>query len=315
MDERAQLSPPEGFDWNGLTYIIGGIKNYARFLDSNGYVVTGEKAQWSLLGKTLTAFKKDTLRGTLQYACIKCHVVGWMESGTYQKGVEHTLEGTPGVWFENGVGCESCHGPGQEHMVLKRKVDVKKEGGDLKIRVDTSAASCGPCHNRNKDNRINLITAYLIQSRQQYSELIRSKKGREGMTCGSCHDPHASSTTPEGFAKKCMDCHSSDEAEIQIDSMADLSCTDCHMPYAARGAYHATMDNYQRGDTRSHLFGISSDPNHRLDDGTMHAAACKDGHVRLTVEMACYSCHQSGESKDISREELLESMASIHKIP
>lgn len=222
------------------------------------------------------------------------------------------MPGIPGSWFENSVGCESCHGPGGQHYKLKNKKTIKQEGGTLKILIDKRAEMCGTCHNRNRDNSINIVAGDLLQSRQQYSELMGSLKGKENMTCVSCHDPHGTSSKSINFTQSCIDCHEENE-KIKIESMDHVTCIDCHMPFVVSGAYDTKVKNYHRGDSRSHLFGISNDPNYTMiNDKIKQAVADKDEIVRLTVEMACYSCHQSGEAKNLTRNELLKSMKNIH---
>lgn len=310
--DNTDVKPPEGKTWNDLSYLAGGAYYYARFIDSKGYVVTGPKAQWSMAGKTLTSFQPQSAPGSVKYDCIKCHVTGWEESGTYANGVKNTLEGIPGAWYENGVGCESCHGKGSEHIALKNMVDIKKAKGDLKIKVDMRKETCGVCHQR-EEGKISLAAKDLIESRQQYTEMKLTWKGRTHMTCVSCHNPHASALTKEGIVKTCEGCHTKIAVKIQPMASAGVKCLDCHMPYAARGAYDSMVRAYHRGDTRAHIFGISLDPKYVLDDGTGHAALNDKGVARLTVEMTCYSCHKAGKSPDFSREKLLAEAVRVHK--
>jgi hypothetical protein len=94
--------------------------------------------------------------------------------------------------------------------------------------------------------------------------------------------------------------------------MQGLACTDCHMPLASRGAYDTMKENYHHGDTVSHIFGISVDPEYTLDDGSGMATVTEDGLVRMTVEMTCYRCHQSGEVHEMTREQLLDMAEKVH---
>ena len=57
--------------------------------------------------------------------CVSCHVVGWNAQGNfpYRSGFI-SREKTP---LLAGVGCESCHGPGQAHCKAE-------EGGDLQLQ-------------------------------------------------------------------------------------------------------------------------------------------------------------------------------------
>ena len=84
------------------------------------------------------------------------------------------------------------------------------------------------------------------------------------------------------------------------------------MPLAVRGAYDSMEKGYHKGDAHSHIFGITLDPNYKLDDGTGHATVNGDGFVRLTVEMTCFACHQSGAASEKSHEELLEMGKQVH---
>jgi len=313
VPQGAEVTPPEGKTWADIPYLIGGHNVYARFLDSKGYVVTGPKAQWSLVGKTHTSFKTDSAPGTFKYDCIKCHTVGWRESGAYDGGVANSLEGIPGAWFENGVGCEACHGMGHQHVILKDKANLKKAKGDLKIKVDKSLDGCGTCHKRTDDNSLLLVGKDLVESRQQYTEFKLNRKGKFKFTCVMCHDTHVTSADEGGFVKKCTDCHTGKFAKpVKIAAMENLACIDCHMPFADRGAFDSMEKGYRRGDMRSHVFGITSDPAYVLDGGNGKAAINTDGFVRLTVEMTCGQCHLSGKNHDMTRDTMLAMAKKIH---
>lgn len=309
---------PEGMTWNDISYLIGGDKNYARFTDAKGYVVTGQNAQYSLVGKTLTPYMPDVPKGTLKYSdCMRCHVVGWKESGTYVNGVKNNLEGISGVWFENSVGCEACHGPGHEHAALgpKNMQEMRKKDkkADLKITINKTSELCGQCHKCNNDDKINVAAPTLVENNQQYTEMRLNKKGKFKVTCIYCHNPHATSRDKSGLVRQCTDCHTGKQAKpVKIAAMSGLPCVACHMPLADRGAYDTKVQGYTKGDTRSHIFGITTDPNYKLDDGTGHATIDSNGFVRLTVEMTCFQCHQSGGAPEKSREELLEKAKLVH---
>jgi cytochrome c553 len=308
----AGVQAPEGKGWSDLSWVIGGEK-YARFTDSKGFLVTGPKAQWSAAGKTLTPFMANSAPGTAKFSDIRNYVVGWKESGTYEDGVQNKLEGIPGVWFESGVGCEACHGMGAQHVDLKDKEKVKQAKGDLKIVRDKSMALCGTCHKRNDGNSLSLASKDMVEGRQQFTEMSLNKKGKFKFTCVMCHDPHVTSASAEGIPRKCESCHTGKFARpVKIAAMQSLACIDCHMPYSDRVAWDAMDKGYHRGDTRSHLFGISANPAYTLDSGGGKAALNSDGFARLTVEMTCYSCHKTGKATDLTREKLLEMMKQVH---
>ena len=241
--------------------------------------------------------------------CLKCHPIK-------KKKKEKTIE----KWKDNAhsklkLGCEACHGPGKEHVELgpKKLTELQKKKGDLKIVVNKKSELCGECHKRSRDNSILLYSDDMIKGNQQYTEMLYNKKVKLKMTCIMCHDAHAGTKSEEGIKRKCLDCHKGKfKVEIKIPAMADLSCESCHMPYANRNSSDTMVKEYHKGDALSHIFGISVDPDYKLNDGKDHVALNEDGFARLTVEMTCYACHKSGEARDMSREEMLEKAEKIH---
>lgn len=223
-----------------------------------------------------------------------------------------------GVKDEEGIGCESCHGPGQAHVGIGPKKLEKLEKGkdDFKIlskNDNKNMEMCKGCHTRTDNDNIILAADDLIVDLQEYSELVRSRKAKFKVTCTMCHDQHISTKEKSGIKRKCLVCHTGKfKVEVKIKAMAGLSCEDCHMPYAVRKNSDTMVKDYHKGDIRSHIFGISVDPNYTLNDGTKHASLAKDGLARLTVEMTCFSCHKAGISHDMSREEMLEMAKKIH---
>ena len=65
--------------------------------------------------------------------CYKCHTTGYDQPGGFKDA-----ESTPKL---KGVQCESCHGPGSEHMAAKPMDKEKK-----RATIGTSPASCNKCH-------------------------------------------------------------------------------------------------------------------------------------------------------------------------
>lgn len=121
--------PPAGMDWADISHVIGGYGWKARFMDCEGYILTGKMdrqfnranndlglaAGWSGYDAK-TAPRKP-------YTCGACHTTGWSETGPdgpHQDG----LPGIYGTWREPGVTCEACHGPAPayspESVGLKR---------------------------------------------------------------------------------------------------------------------------------------------------------------------------------------------------
>lgn len=73
--------------------------------------------------------------------CIRCHVTGY----DADKNAFH-----PAGAKENGVQCESCHGPSSKHLAYGKKMMMKKDNIDPSIPTDIirpDEATCLKCHN------------------------------------------------------------------------------------------------------------------------------------------------------------------------
>ena len=73
--------------------------------------------------------------------CLRCHVTGYdAEKETFVSALKK----------ENGIQCNSCHGPGSEHLAFGKKMMMKKDeiddSMDMKILIP-NVKTCLKCHN------------------------------------------------------------------------------------------------------------------------------------------------------------------------
>jgi hypothetical protein len=288
--------PPSGFLWSDISYVAGGYGWRANFLNANGYLITNGASnvdsQYNLadsfIGTTAQFVPYETARiAPKVFDCGACHTTGYSAQGS-----QNNLAGVKGTWNEDGVGCEACHGPGEQHLnnpfAVKPPNDPKQ--------------ACGTCHVR-ENTAVLEAEGGLVQSQQQAEELKASAKSF--LTCDSCHDAHASAqydpvAPGAGIIRQCTECHPGKTIGL---GMGFLQCTDCHMPYAVKSG--ASL-NYQDpngvalhlGDVRSHLFTINADAESPDDMFTPDGAAvAMDGSGRatgLTLDFICLSCHRQG---------------------
>ncbi len=83
---------------------------------------------------------------TFNTACFNCHVSQLSKNYDLETDSYHT------TWAEPGINCETCHGPGAEHVRLARSTPKGKPMKDLKL-IATSRFTpdqmndlCGTCH-------------------------------------------------------------------------------------------------------------------------------------------------------------------------
>ena len=285
-------NPPADKTWNDITYVIGGYGWKARFMDAEGYILTGDSIrQYNLpnenLGTEAGWVGYDADKAPRKpYTCGSCHTTGWVgtgESGPHQDN----LPGIYGTWVEEGVRCEACHGPASEHV--SAPLDSTKR--------PSTEERCGECHARGDVNQID-AKGGLIKHHEQYEDLLASP--HKIFECGRCHEPHKSTKYHfggyKGDDRTCKVCHS--DKEIKIQRMANLECHDCHMPYVAKSAVAITVQTgagpVPKGDIRTHIFRISDDPDWKMftDDGK-YVRLDADGKAHLELKYVCLTCHTS----------------------
>jgi len=157
-----------------------------------------------------------------------------------------------------GIDCERCHGPGEEHV--KRKlageiIDTSKYidysiVNPAKLALDLQFDVCQRCHLQGTSilapgksfesfkpgmHLEDVMDTYLPRYEDDHSFIMASHADRlkqsscfknSEITCISCHNPHKSVTTlkTDYFDNKCMQCHNICEDEQTQD------CASCHMP-------------------------------------------------------------------------------------
>jgi len=219
-------------------------------------------------------------------ACDGCHFTGYMSE---QKRVE------------NGIACEACHGPASEH-VKEPKSPVYLASLSDPVRQNEVCLQCHMRNrdNRLKDHNMSeiygdardypmgyeagkslsdykMVAPFTLghetkefyangmgkKNRTQGNEFVHSMKGKHGITCINCHNPHTLEPTAQKNTGNalCMKCHSFDspigphqknlEAHThhKADSKGSL-CVECHMPKVGRHTGKSPLT------VRTHMFGF-----------------------------------------------------------
>jgi len=302
---------PDGYNWSDISYTIGGYGWKMRYIDKNGFVITGiPGSQWNPANNSQSVYNGSVPNGTEKYTCGNCHTTGWKSienGGLPQDG----LAGMGGQFYAGGVHCEACHGEGNIHAITKKKSDIV---------MDRSGALCAQCHYRRykQGDLKQQVSGGWEMHRNQHEQLSTNKHSQNGMNCNSCHDPHASTRKDavakgNGIKADCASCHSGTKfANVHMNA----SCIDCHMPYTAK---NGISYNKYRGDAPNHNFKInlSETATYITMDANENYWANIDG-KGTTLEFACYGCHKDtdgigGEYSIKTRAELSAKAATFHK--
>ncbi len=268
------LGTPGSYD--AVTYVIGGFGWKARFIDADGFIVTGSAVQYNLETEGMVSYHNNEVDKV--FNCGNCHTTGW-KAYTSEEGDERNLnrqDGLPGMagtFAEPGIQCEACHGAGSDHIAGPSgdnitKLATSRTTEDF-LAADMAfgkAASCSDCHTRHAEkdyptyvggSGMILASGGLIKHHEQADEMQGINPADEaggptgphaGLTCITCHDPHTTTRymndsrhdDAPGMNIACTDCHGiaagSEKDYVLTGGMADLACIDCHMPLLAKSA-------------------------------------------------------------------------------
>ncbi len=227
------------FTKDKVAWVLGKGRNKQAYLDANFKVLPAmwyvKEKQW----KPTTECDGTTL-------CISCHTTGF-DPATKK-------------FLAEGVQCESCHGPGSDHMANKTSIV-----NPAKLDKAKQAMVCGQCHSSGKDPSGKFahpvgfmpgddLTKFLVDAKptmpgnnQQYSEFITSKHAQVGVNCETCHDPHTVASGKSQLKKPvndlCLGCHAGKVTDMKThapQAAADATCASCHMPEGQHNFKKAT---------------------------------------------------------------------------
>jgi hypothetical protein len=301
---------PEGYSWDDILYVVGGYNWRARFVNKEGYIITGAPGaagdsayqnqynlanQFAGLEASWTSFHAG--EADLPYDCGTCHATGYSPNGS-----QDDLPGVVGKWAQEGVRCEACHGPGSLHI-------TNPPGFLMRINRDSSA--CTQCHVSDAQASPSVQDGF-ISFHEQYKELSQGKHAV--LQCVDCHDPHqgvaqARQAGEPTIKTQCQNCHWQ-QAKFQNNAThaaMGTPCVECHMPRLIQvGSGDATKFT---GDFRSHRMAI---------DPSQISQFSEDGATVLPViglDFACRHCHGSGLGSPKTDEELIQAATGYHDQP
>lgn len=172
--------------------------------------------------------------------CAGCHEPQFKSVEGTKHGQLHTIA----AWKGKVVGCESCHGPGKEHV--EAAGDVTKIISFKRLDPKTTSETCLACH----------------AGKESHNNYRRGEHWRNNVGCTDCHTAHGpalgnyrtgSITFVEDAAKQkpgqahdamlranepqlCMSCHNETKAQFSKPFRhkvleGAMNCSDCHNPH------------------------------------------------------------------------------------
>ena len=142
--------------WSDLSYVIGGYNWKARFMDADGFIITGTEVQYNYETDGMVAYHAGEAPPDKVFNCGNCHTTGWKHTDdALNDNHQDGLEGIVGTWSETGIQCEACHGGGAKHAQTMDDDDIVTDG-PFRTTADLQAPmmgyglamACGECHTR-----------------------------------------------------------------------------------------------------------------------------------------------------------------------
>lgn len=203
--------------------------------------------RWKVTGHA-TSFKTgiSTLNSGFGLSCFKCHTMGYdqnivadnngFDDKARQLGWNWSSYSPPkpGNWdtiknrfpslvaFAN-VGCESCHGPGNEHVL---------GGGDtLKIQQSVDEGVCGKCHDSPPNGPIFTQWKYAKHSKVVWSNsFAQNNNGSNNLdNCIRCHEGKAYVNFTKGIG--------TNTNGFTVAKQEMIACATCHDPHGNSNQY------------------------------------------------------------------------------
>ncbi|MEM8882966.1 MAG: cytochrome c3 family protein [Planctomycetota bacterium] len=247
--------------------------------------------------------------------CVMCHATDFDIGYDADTGEYNT------TWKELTTGCESCHGPGEGHIVFHEE---QRTGDDPIVNAATLDArtadmTCGACHAEGEHVHLGFrpgddLFAFVDpaglenerhlhpdgRARELIHDLAPTWMSKCGpMTCTTCHDPHGRGHT--GLLRKdvlddtlCTSCHQDTPPHTNhAPESAGSRCVNCHMPRMLIEGGH--------GRVYDHTISIPSPKNTR-EFGLPNA--CTDCHLLeepFWAEESFEKWYPGAEEKNIRR--------------
>ncbi|MDH5642819.1 MAG: cytochrome c3 family protein [Gemmatimonadota bacterium] len=241
--DRALFNPPADAVHGFLGYYDQADKKTAC-----GNCHVGIQADWETT-KHAVAYDGLVSSGYAQDYCYGCHTVNDLGNPISEPAGWNAVQDT----LYHDVQCESCHGPGLEHV---NNPDATQPLASIDVSYTVDAAtSCAECHQGShhpfaeewsqsahatpiayvtgRSDPSSCIGCHTAQGALKawgeadaYVEATLAAPDHEGITCAVCHDPHGSENTaqlrfpidePNAQTNLCMKCHHK-RAEPEVDA-------------------------------------------------------------------------------------------------
>jgi hypothetical protein len=213
-----------------------------------------------------------------ELACLKCHAT----KASLGDGI---VVSAKGKYSDNeGVGCESCHGPGSDYRPRKimQDPDAARAAG---LVMTKTAGGCTNCHNKES------ATFKGFEFKARWADIAHPVPGGEAVANTKDNQALADAGTPQEVLYESSVGYVIFPHDLHVTSV-DLECVECHHQI------HAVKLNTPHPDY--------------LDSSWINCQACHNPESETNATYyKCSDCHQT-DLNDIA-DETLSSKVVVHK--
>jgi len=193
---------------------------------------------------------------TFNTGCYSCHISQLSTNFDLNTETYHT------TWREAGINCETCHGPGGEHIRIFQNLKEGEEPEDIGLIVTTTFtqeqhnSSCAPCHAKMTpitpsfmpgDKYFDNYNLTTLEDRDFYPDgrdlgenytmtgwMMNPCIQESDLHCVTCHTSSGRDRNSDNPNNSCIQCHADIWSDMEAHTMHKaedgLTCLSCHMP-------------------------------------------------------------------------------------
>ncbi|MFB3903146.1 MAG: tetratricopeptide repeat protein [Acidobacteriota bacterium] len=231
---------------------------------------------------------------TFNTSCYGCHV------SNVSRNYDPDTDSYRTTWTEPGINCETCHGPGAEHIRAAQQTDPDKRLGDLKLialtqcTIEQRVDLCGSCHAKAAP----ITTQFSPQDRFfDHFDLVTLENSDfypDGRDLGENYTLTSwrMSLCAASGQLDCIKCHtSSGRYRFREKSSANAACLPCHQDKVKTPSAHTHHQTDSEGSKciRCHMpmtqFALMRRSDHSMRPPSPAAT------IAFKSPNACNSCH------------------------
>ncbi|MBN1346880.1 MAG: tetratricopeptide repeat protein [Phycisphaerae bacterium] len=235
---------------------------------------------------------------TFNSSCYSCHVSQLSTNYDEKTDTYHT------IWAEPGINCETCHGPGDEHVRVCKEAEGGPAPRELKIistkrfTVEQTNAMCAPCHAKMASLTTTFVPGERYFDHYDLTTLEHIDFYPDGRDLGENYTFTLWRMSPCVKSGKldCVHCHTSSGRYRFAGQKTNEACMPCHEGHVKNPTGHSHHKAESEGSqcVACHM-PMTEFARMRRSDHSMRSPA-PTATIRYKSPNACNICHKDKDA-------------------